>query len=173
MLIFAVLLSVFSVLLLLDRLGIRPAWLRSPQAKGRVALAVMFLFAATGRLANADGLMQMLPDFLPLRREAVYISGFFEVLGAIGLLVPRLSRPAAWGLVALLLVVFPANIYVALHNLQIPGLPGSPIVQWLRLPLQLVLIGLVLWATRREAPAASGPTEEALAPAQAAAGLPR
>ena len=155
MLIFAVLLIVFSVLLLLDRLGIRPTWLRSPQAKGRVALAVMFLFAATGRLANPDGLVQMLPDFLPLRREAVYISGLFEVLGAVGLLVPRLRRLAGLGIIVFLLVVFPANINVALHNLQIPGLPGSPLQQWLRLPLQFVLIGLIWWATQPVGPGIS------------------
>ena len=171
MLVFAVLTLVFSVLLLLDRLGIRAAWLRSPQAKVRVALAVMFLFAATGRLVNADGLVQMLPAFLPLRREAVYISGLFEVLGAIGLLVPRLRRLAGLAIVAFLLVVFPANINVALHNLQIPGLPGSPFEQWLRLPLQFVLIGLTWWATQSSRAVASGPTRRATSDARELARL--
>ena len=159
MLVFAVLGLVFTALVLLDALGLRPAWLRSYQVKGRVALAVMFLLAATGRLANPEGLVQMVPEFLPLRREAVFISGFFEMLGAIGLLVPRLNRLAGLGLVALLLVVFPANINVAIHNLQIQGFSGSPVEQWLRLPLQFVLIGLLLWATRPPRSVPIHPTE--------------
>jgi uncharacterized membrane protein len=148
MLVFAVLAVVFAALLLLDALGLRPAWLRSHRAKMRLALAAMFLLAASGRLVNPDGLVQMIPDFLPLRREALYLSGLFELLGAIGLLVPRTRQLAGWGLITLMLVVFPANVNVALHNLQLPGIPASPLEQWVRLPLQLVLIGLTWWATR-------------------------
>jgi uncharacterized membrane protein len=157
MVVFLLPLVVFGGLLLLDRLGVRPAWLRSPQAKGRVALATMFLFAAMGRLVNPDGLVAMLPDYLPLRREAVYVSGLFEVLGAIGLLVPGTRRLAGLGLVALLLVVFPANINVAVNNLQVPGFSGDPLYQWLRLPVQFVVIALVLWATHPARPAPARP----------------
>ena len=148
MLVFAIALAVFGVLLLLDRLGLRPGWLRSNRAKARVALAAMFLFAASGRLAAPEGLLQMIPDFLPLRREALYLSGLFEVLGGLGLLVPRLQRLAGWGLVTLMIVVFPANLNVAVNNLQIDGFAGSPLYQWARLPLQLVLIWLTLWSTQ-------------------------
>jgi uncharacterized membrane protein len=165
MIVFLVPLVVFGLLLGLDRLGVRPTWLRSTEAKARVALAAMFLFAATGRLANPDGLVAMLPDFLPLRREAVYVSGFFEVLGAIGLLVPRVQRLAGLGLVALLLVVFPANVNVAIHNLQIPGFPTDPFYQWARLPLQFVVIGLILWATRPAPRAPAHPARRASIPA--------
>jgi uncharacterized membrane protein len=173
MLVFAVLGLVFTALVLLDALGLRPAWLRSHQAKGRVALAIMFLFAATGRLANPEGLVQMVPEFLPLRREAVFISGFFEMLGAIGLLVPRLNRLAGLGLVALLLVVFPANVNVAIHNLQIQGFSGSPVEQWLRLPLQFVLIGLLLWATQPPWSVPTRATERTTALAQELSGAHR
>jgi uncharacterized membrane protein len=150
MFIFVVLAVVFGALLLLDALGLRPTWLRSHRAKLRIALAAMLLLAASGRLVNPDGLVQMIPDFLPLRREALYLSGIFEVLGAIGLLIPRTRQLAGWGLIALLIVVFPANVNVAVHNLQLPGVSASPLEQWLRLPLQLVLMGLIWWATRPE-----------------------
>jgi hypothetical protein len=77
----------------------------------------------------------------------------------VGLLIPRTQRLAGWGLVALLIAVFPANVNVAVHNLQIPGLPGAAVYQWARLPLQLVLIGLLVWATRQDtaAPARQEP----------------
>ena len=150
MVIFIVLLGVFGALLLLDALGLRPAWLRSHRAKLRIALAAMFLLASTARFANPDMLIAMIPSFLPWRREAVYLSGLFEVLGAIGLLVPPWQRAAGLGLVALLLVVLPANLNVAIHNLQIAGYSGSPVYQWGRIGLQFVLMGLIWWATRGE-----------------------
>jgi uncharacterized membrane protein len=147
-LIFGVLLIVSVALLGLDALGVRPAYLRSRRSKLCVALAAMFLLAATARLASPDMLVEMVPAFLPFRQEAVYLSGLFEVLGAIGLLIPRFRRVAGWGLIALLVVVLPANLNVALHNLQLAGYPGSPVYQWARVALQFVLIGLVWWASR-------------------------
>jgi uncharacterized membrane protein len=141
---------VFSALLVLEALGLRLGWLRSHRAKMRLALAGMFLLAAVGRLATPDALLAMIPEFLPLRREALYLSGCFEVLGAVGLLVPRLRRPAGLGLAALLLVIFPANLNVAVNNLQIEGQAGSPLYQWARVLWQFVLIWLPLWATQRD-----------------------
>jgi len=61
--------------------------------------------------------LKIIPPILPLRREALYITGIFELLGGIGLLIPRFQRAAAWGLVALLVAIFPANIYHAVKNI--------------------------------------------------------
>ena len=66
----------------------------------------------------------------------------------IGLLIPRTARLAAWGLVALLLAMFPANIYVAISGTNAAGLPSSPWYTWSRLPFQLVFIWWVLAAVR-------------------------
>src|SRR5829696_8566228 len=121
MLVFLIPVVVYGVLLLVQALGFRPTWPRSRRAKARVALATMFLVAASGRLISAEALAQMIPSALPFRQEAVYLSGLFEVLGAVGLLVPRLRSSAGWGLAALLVAVFPANLNVAIHNLQVPG----------------------------------------------------
>jgi uncharacterized membrane protein len=141
---------VYLLLLGLDRLGVCPAALGSHRAKLRVALATMFLLAASGRLASPETLLAMIPASWPLRYEALYVSGLFEVIGAIGLMVPGLRRPAGLGLALLLLLVFPANVNVALHNLQIEGYPGSSLYQWARLPIQAGLMWLALWTSRPE-----------------------
>jgi len=78
----------------------------------------------------------------------VQISGAFEILGGLGLLIPALRRAAAWGLVALLIAVFPANIYMVTDPVAVGAASISPLVLWGRLPLQLVFIAWVLWATR-------------------------
>jgi len=78
------------------------------------------------------------PPFPPL--ASVYISGFFEILGGIGLSIPFVSVAAAWGLIALFIAVFPANIYMTLHNIEVEGIPHSQLLYWARLPLQAVLI---------------------------------
>jgi uncharacterized membrane protein len=170
--VFLLLFVVFGLLLLVDLLGWRPAWLRSHRAKMRIGLAAMFLLAASGRLVAPAGLLQMIPEFLPFRQQALYLSGIFEVLGALGLLVPRLQRLAGWGLIALLIVVVPANINVALNNLQIEGQAGSPLYQWARVLWQLVLIWLVWWAAElgkhsspADAPRSTHASEERLEPA--------
>ena len=74
----------------------------------------------------------------------MFVSGFFEILGA-GLLVPRVRRAASWGLVALYVAVFPANVTMALRDIQPAGVHIPEALLWLRLPLQLVFIALALW----------------------------
>jgi uncharacterized membrane protein len=86
-----------------------------------------------------------MPPFIPLPVLMVYLSGFLEILGGIGLIIYNTKNWAAYGLVALLLAVFPANIYVALNNVQLGGFMSYPFYQWLRLPLQFVLIWWILW----------------------------
>jgi uncharacterized membrane protein len=86
------------------------------------------------------------PPFPPL--ASVYISGLFEILGGIGLTIPSVSVTAAWGLVALFIGVFPANIYMTLHNIKIEGIPQNQLLYWARLPLQAVLIAWAYWYTR-------------------------
>ena len=81
---------------------------------------------------------QFLPD-----RVLVYISGFFEILGGIGLLIPSVSQAAAWGLILLFIVVFPANINMAVNSIDLPAIPDSSFLRWARLPLQAVLVA---WA---------------------------
>ena len=92
--------------------------------------------------------LNAMPPYLPYPRTLVYISGICEVAGGGGVLLPPpVRRWAGWGLIALLVAVFPANVHMALHHGSIPGLNVAPLLLWLRLPLQLVLIAWVAFAT--------------------------
>jgi uncharacterized membrane protein len=72
----------------------------------------------------------------------VLVNGWAEIIGGLGLLIPKVRRIAAWGLIALLVAVFPANVQIALHGVL--GLPAW--LLWLRLPFQLVFVAWVYWA---------------------------
>jgi len=92
--------------------------------------------------------VRIVPKFLPAPLALVYISGFFEVLGGVGLLIPGTRPWAAWGLIALYVAVFPANIYMLTHNISLN--PKKPIPRWalwVRLPFQLVFIAWAYWFT--------------------------
>jgi len=87
----------------------------------------------------------IVPDYLPFPLALVYISGFFEILGGVGLLVKRVRSKAGWGLMALLIAVFPANVNMALNSIDF-GLPHTWL--WWRLALQPVIIAFVFWVSR-------------------------
>lgn len=116
----------------------------------RVILSVSIVIVGLLHFAVPDPFVKIMPSFLPYPLELVYISGFFEILGGIGLLVPRVSRAAAWGLIALFIAVFPANINMAVNHIEIETIPGSgsPLFQAVRLPLQAVLIAWAWWYTK-------------------------
>lgn len=96
--------------------------------------------------------VQIVPPVFPAALALVYLSGLAEIAVGIGLLIPRTRRYAAWGTVALLVAVFPANVYMATHGVVVAGMPGggdpSGLVRWGRLPLQVVLILWALWYAR-------------------------
>nr|WP_269446192.1 hypothetical protein [Gloeobacter violaceus] len=94
--------------------------------------------------------IKIVPDYLPAHALLVYVSGFFEILGGIGLLIPPFRRAAAWGLVALFIAVFPANINMAVNDIVLDGIPHIPLLYWLRLPFQAVLIAWAWWLSRPE-----------------------
>jgi len=91
----------------------------------------------------------IVPKALPAPRELVLISGFFEILGGVGLLIPRVRQAAGAGLIALFVAVFPANVNMALQNRPIAG-RHYPGLLWLRLPLQLALIAWAWWCSRTD-----------------------
>lgn len=113
----------------------------------RLALGVSFIFTGVTHFLMPDMFLKMMPPILPWSLALVYISGVFEILGGIGLMPARTKVWAAAGLVLLLVAVFPANIYVALNNVQLGGVMSAPVYQWLRLPMQLVLIAMVVWCS--------------------------
>lgn len=121
-----------------------------------MALAMFFGYLGWLHLVRPEPFLQIMPPYLPWHRELVLWSGVFEILGGVGLLVPQLARKAAWGLVALLVAVFPANVYMATDHIQVNGFPPEPWMAWARLPFQAVFIALCLWCTRPERPEQGG-----------------
>ncbi|WP_197076483.1 hypothetical protein [Luteimonas sp. FCS-9] len=124
----------------------------APLGRARIAgLAVVFVWFFVGGIAHfalTDLEMRIVPPWIPWPRAAVLVSGVFELLGAVGLLWHRTRRAAGIGLCLLTLAVTPAHIYM----LQRPELFDVPLwALWLRLPVQVALLALILWATRRPA----------------------
>src|ERR1700677_231028 len=121
----------------------RPDW----KLLGKWLFGVLFILAGANHFRVPDWYMKIMPPYLPFHRPLVLISGVFEIaLGAV-LLVPRVSWLAAWGLIALLVAIFPANIYVYQRQ---EILPGPPLLHLLRLPLQGVLIWWAWIYTKQE-----------------------
>lgn len=116
---------------------------------GRIALAGLFVTAGVAHFTDPEPFTRIVPPVLPFPRELVYISGACEILGGVGLLTPA-QRGAALGLSALLVAVFPANIYMAVSGVKFHGFPSEPWMAWARLPLQPALIGALLWAAPKE-----------------------
>lgn len=142
MIVFALLAALFA-LAHLPPLG-RLQWLAGPRGKMAAALGLALIFAGLLHFLQPAPFLAMMPPFLPWHRKLVQVSGAAEIAVGFGLLVPRLRRVSAWAAVALLAAVFPANIYAAVSQVEIPGYPSAAWYRWLRLPMQGVLIGCAL-----------------------------
>lgn len=111
----------------------------------KFVLAIFIIGAGIMHFVNPSFFLKIMPQYLPLHKELVLVSGVCEALLGILLLIPAYSRWAAWGIVALLIAVFPANLYVYQHQELIAA---PPLVHLLRLPLQGVFILWAYWHTR-------------------------
>jgi uncharacterized membrane protein len=112
----------------------------------RWLLAALFVVAGISHFLRPPFYEKMVPPYLPSPYLLVVISGIAELILGVLLVIPRFSRRAAWGLIALLIAVSPANIHMALHPDLFPEF--SPTALWIRLPLQLVLMAWAFWFTR-------------------------
>lgn len=105
------------------------------------ALAAFVIGTGVMHFVTPQFFIDIVPDYLPAPELLVAVSGVFEILGGIGLLVPMTRRFAAFGLIALFIAVFPANVHMALHQITPTGAPALPAwMPWARLPLQAALI---------------------------------
>ena len=112
-----------------------------------IAFASLFyVLVGIQHFANAQWFVQIVPPYLPYPLPLVYISGLFEIALGLMLLIPPLRSIAGWGLILLLIAVFPANIYVAQTNGE--AMNTTPLMAWGRLPLQFVFIAIAYWHTR-------------------------
>ena len=111
-----------------------------------ILMAYFYISVGIKHFTEPEWFLQIYPPFLPFGLAAVYISGFFEVLFGIMLLIPKTRYYAGWGLIVLLIAVFPANIYLAYTNGA--AMDISAAVAWGRLPFQALFIGLAYWHSK-------------------------
>lgn len=119
----------------------------------RISLALLsafFTLAGLNHFRSPELYLRIMPDYLPQPLALVYLSGFFEIVGGLGMIVPGLRAAAGWGLIVLLIAVFPANVHMLIHADQFPSLPYWILV--IRLPLQGLLIAWVWWTAIKEHP---------------------
>ena len=112
----------------------------------RCLLSAMMIAIGILHLVRPEKFVAIVPDWLPAPRVLVAGSGICEILGGVGLLVKRVRKAAAWGLVALFIAVFPANVNMAVNKI----FTDNPWILWGRLPFQAVLVAWAWWFTRSD-----------------------
>jgi uncharacterized membrane protein len=121
--------------------------LASWPAATRYGLALMLFFTASAHFTRMkEDLLRMTPPWVPRPRAVVTLTGICEILGAVGILLPSVQRLAGLALIALFVCLLPANVHAARAGLTLRGKPVTAL--WLRVPLQLVFIGLTWWSTQ-------------------------
>ena len=119
-------------------------------------LAIVFLWFMLGGIThftNPDFFVAIMPPWIGWHLELVYISGVFEILGAIGVLVPKTRQLAGNCLILLVICVTPANVHMWLHPELFPDVPEAFLS--IRLVIQVLLLALIWWSTRVESPGVS------------------
>lgn len=114
-------------------------------------MSAFYVVAGINHLLNPELYLAIIPPGLPDPEWLNLLSGLAEITFGVFILEPRVRVLAAWGIVALLMAVFPANVYVALENLDLAsGTPGAgnAVLNWLRLPLQGLFVMWAWWYTR-------------------------
>ncbi|HIA80074.1 MAG TPA: DoxX family protein [Candidatus Marinimicrobia bacterium] len=111
-----------------------------------IIMSLFYIGAGISHFINPDWFVRIVPPILPFKIAIVYISGISEIILGSLLIFPRTRFIAGWGLILLLLAVYPANIYVALTNGK--AMDTTPMMAWGRLPFQFVFIGLAYWHSK-------------------------
>lgn len=139
-----ILLIVFLITLLVQKIQNKKP-LSIAQA-GRIAMCAMLLFTGTSHFYLSEGMVLMMPDFLPVKLELVYLTGLIEILLGLGLLIERTRKLSSLLLILFLIAILPANIVAAIKhvNIQAADFTGPSLAYlWFRIPLQLLFIGWV------------------------------
>jgi uncharacterized membrane protein len=112
------------------------------------SLSALLIGSGVLHLVRPEVYLPMMPPYLPAHLPLVYLSGVFEILGGVGMLLPWTRRWAGLGVIALLIAVFPANIHIAINDIPVAGHDVPLWGHLLRLPLQAVMIWMAWWGTR-------------------------
>lgn len=135
------LLSTFAVLFVVNRFVLNSRL--SLSFVGRAALAVMLIVTGTAHFTSTDSMVEMMPDFLPLKRETVYLTGVLELLAVAGLLIEKTSKLTSILLIIFFISILPANIAGSLKQVNFGGMENGAIYLFFRVPLQILFI---FWA---------------------------
>lgn len=130
-----------------DRKDAPPSTVAMTPILKRVGLVLVFLWFMIGGVAHfsfTEAEMRIVPPSIPWPRAAVLISGVFELLGAVGVLIPVTRRAAGIGLFLLTIAVTPANVYMLQHA-ELFNVPRWALI--VRLPFQVVLLAMIIWST--------------------------
>ncbi|MEO1348529.1 MAG: hypothetical protein AAFW84_06960 [Cyanobacteria bacterium J06635_15] len=147
MVVLVVLLSVFTVTWGLFAITQRPRQIRTA---GCIAFAALFIFTGISHFALAEGMVQMLPEWVPGRYPIIYITGIMEIILGLGFLGPSGRRMSGLLTLTFLIAVLPSNIYAALNSVDFGGNINGPRYLFFRVPLQLFLLWWVWFmAVRR------------------------
>ena len=111
-------------------------------------MSVSYVLVGVAHFINPDFFLNIMPDYLPWHLELVYISGAIEILLGVLLIFKKTRKLAGWGLIALLIAVFPANIYLVQSEEAQQALEISREMSIVRLPFQLLFIAIAFWFTR-------------------------
>jgi uncharacterized membrane protein len=114
-------------------------------------MAAFYVSAGLNHFRAPEFYQPIVPPYLPWHAELVFVSGVAEVMIGVGLMIPHTRVLAAWGAIALLVAVYPANIHMAIADVPVGNPPRSAgVFRWVRLPLQFVLMAWAWWHTRPE-----------------------
>jgi uncharacterized membrane protein len=124
-------------------------WMSKAKLLARWFLAALFVWIGVQHFTDPAPFVLIMPGFIPAswHEPLVLISGFFEIAGGVGVLIPTTRRWAGWGLVALLIAIFPANINMLVNEIYLEGMPHEKWLLWARLPFQVVFAFWTLWVT--------------------------
>ena len=114
-------------------------------SRNLIFLAALFMFAGAMHFVIPAAYASIIPDWVPYPVEMVYVTGLAEIAGGLGLLIERLRRAAALGLIGLLVAVFPANVHMLQDAIAADASSLYQMLLFLRLPLQPLLI---VWVYR-------------------------
>ena len=106
-------------------------------------MSCFYINVGVKHFVEPEWFLQIMPPTFPHHYLAVYISGFFELLFGFLLIIPKTRFVAGWGIIFVMITVFPANLYLAVNDGTVMGI--SKELAWGRLPFQYVFIGLAYW----------------------------
>jgi uncharacterized membrane protein len=136
-----VLLTVFGVLLAVKKILLKD--MLSLSLAGRAAMAAMLVVTGIAHFTSADLMIEMLPDFLPAKREIVYFTGVCELLAVFGLLLNKTAKMTSVLLIIFFIAILPANVIGSIKQVQLGGMENGAMYLLFRVPLQILFI---LWA---------------------------